>query len=198
MKVFISWSGDRSRAVARLLREFIPTILQAAQVYTSEDDVRAGERWSEDIAQTIKSADVAIACITSDNLDSPWLSFEAGVHISQAKPFIPLLVDISPVDLKGPFIAFQAMTLTRSDMHRLIRSLNDRLQKPLKEEFVDKLFDRLWPEFEEMVITLPPSRQNDTFDKGSGSSTLRRSDREILEELLTLVRQLVVSQNTNR
>src|SRR5438552_16732620 len=44
MKVFISWSGDRSRAIADVLRRWLPSGLQVVRPDFSPDDV-AKVRW---------------------------------------------------------------------------------------------------------------------------------------------------------
>lgn len=195
MKVFISWSGDRSRAVALSLRELVATIIQAADVTISEHDIRAGERWRDSIAESLMTADAGIACITSDNINSPWLSYEAGVLSSNTEIFIPLLVDISPTDLNGPLAFYQALTLTRSDMNKLVSLLNSRLPSPLRQELVERLLERLWPYFEQELANLPLPRGSGTVSADPTLFPPLRSDREMLEEILELVRSLVRSKN---
>lgn len=43
MKVFISWSGDRSRAIAEELRYWLPTIVQSLEPFISTQDVPVGD-----------------------------------------------------------------------------------------------------------------------------------------------------------
>ena len=42
MRVFISWSGDRSRRIGEALRRWLPGVLQAVRPYFSPDDVLRG------------------------------------------------------------------------------------------------------------------------------------------------------------
>ena len=78
MKVFISWSGETSFEVAKILKEWIPCIIQDVEPYFSSEDIDKGARWSTDIAKELEEASFGILCVTRDNLQSQWLNFEAG------------------------------------------------------------------------------------------------------------------------
>jgi hypothetical protein len=54
MKVFISWSGERSRAIADVMRRWLPSVLQSVRPYFSPDDVAKGSRWSSEIAKELE------------------------------------------------------------------------------------------------------------------------------------------------
>ena len=73
MKVFITWSGPTSKAVALALREFIPTVAQSVDAFMSDTDVEKGSRWAVDIATELDEAAVGIICLTPDNLLAPWI-----------------------------------------------------------------------------------------------------------------------------
>jgi hypothetical protein len=78
MKVFIAWSGDRSLRVAQTLREWLPTVVQRVEPFMSERDIRTGARWRAEVANQLQDCQFGILCLTSDNLQSEWLHFEAG------------------------------------------------------------------------------------------------------------------------
>jgi hypothetical protein len=78
MRVFISWSGDRSKRVGDLLRKWIPGVLQAVKPYFSPDDVAKGSRWSGEIAKELEASRVGLLVLTPENVEAPWLMFEAG------------------------------------------------------------------------------------------------------------------------
>jgi hypothetical protein len=50
MKVFISWSGERSKAVAKVLRRRLGNIIQAVDPYMSDQDIDKGVRWFDDVS----------------------------------------------------------------------------------------------------------------------------------------------------
>ena len=88
MKVFISWSGAKSQEVAKVLKQWIPCVIQSVEPYFSSADIDKGARWSTDIAKELQDASFGILCVTKDNLSSSWLNFEAGAlskSIEQSK-----------------------------------------------------------------------------------------------------------------
>ena len=50
MKVFFSWSGKQGQQIAGILRVWLPGVLQAVKPYFSPEDLKAGSRWSPEIA----------------------------------------------------------------------------------------------------------------------------------------------------
>ncbi len=85
MKVFISWSGPRSAAVAEALRYWLPKVIQALEPWMSADDIEKGTRWRSGIATELEQSSVGIICLTRENLDSTWIHFEAGALSKQQK-----------------------------------------------------------------------------------------------------------------
>jgi hypothetical protein len=53
MKVFISWSGERSRLVAQAIHEWLPYVINAAEPWMSSADIEKGARWALDLAQEL-------------------------------------------------------------------------------------------------------------------------------------------------
>lgn len=79
MKVFISWSGNISLKVALVFRDWLPSVIQSIEPYVSSEDIDKGARWSTDIAKELENSTFGILCVTKENLEAPWLSFEAGI-----------------------------------------------------------------------------------------------------------------------
>lgn len=93
LKVFISWSGEESHKVALVLREWLPSVIQSITPYVSSEDIDKGTRWASDIAGELDESSFGILCVTKDNLNAPWLNFEAGalgksVDKSRVCPFL--------------------------------------------------------------------------------------------------------------
>src|SRR5437016_4734535 len=78
MKIFISWSGSRSKLLGNKLRTWLPLVLQNVHPYMSNDDIPTGARWLHSISSELESSDFGILCLTPENLRAPWINFEAG------------------------------------------------------------------------------------------------------------------------
>lgn len=178
MKVFISWSGDRSLAIARALSEFLPLVLQSVQPYMSADSIEKGQRWASEIARAIESADAAILCITPENVGSPGLLFEAGVISARSVPLFLLLLDMSPVDVSGPLGQFQFLTSSRDDMHKLLMFLNERLPNPLPETVLGTVFAAFWPRLEARFADVSGQTKLTTHEDETRAVTKLREDIE--------------------
>ena len=184
MKIFLSWSGRQSKEVAQILREWLPAVIQAARPYFSPDDIGKGARWSSEIANELQDSKVGILCVTRQNLAAPWLLFEAGALAKTLNRtcVIPLVIDIEAVDLSGPLSQFQAARFDRQDMKRVIKVINEQLgSSALDETVLLTVFDKWWPDLESKVKVVA----SDSVNQQLGPS---RTDRAVLEEILSLVR----------
>lgn len=194
MKVFISWSGERSKKVALIFRDWLPTVIQAIEPFVSSEDIEKGARWNTDIAQELKESSFGLICVTKDNLNSQWLNFEAGaLSKSINNTYVaPLLFDVKPSELKGsPISQFQATSFSKDDMKRLIETLNNATGNSLTPARLDKAFELCYADLEKSIKEL---RETSTVeldaDNGDGSNS--HLDPNILEELLE------TSRNTQR
>ena len=76
--VFISWSGQRSAAVANFLREWLPSVIQAARPWVSSHSIEAGSRNQDEIAKALQGCKCGITCLAPENLTATWILYEAG------------------------------------------------------------------------------------------------------------------------
>ncbi|HHM2111315.1 TPA: toll-Interleukin receptor, partial [Klebsiella pneumoniae] len=60
MKVFISWSGQRSKAVAELFNDWLKCVIQASQPWISTRDIDRGAIWFSEINDKLKDVSVGI------------------------------------------------------------------------------------------------------------------------------------------
>lgn len=147
LEIFLSWSGPRSRETARALREWLPRVLHYARPWMSDQDIPIGAQWFREIGARLQEFEVGVLCVTPENHEAPWLLFEAGA-LSKALPetqVVPLLLGLSPNELSGPLAQFQATTLRREDLYRLLVTLNQRLgEERVPTEVLRDAFDKSW------------------------------------------------------
>lgn len=155
MKVFISWSGSTSLAVAQALRKWLPYVIQQAQPYVSSEDIRKGNRWGIDIAQQLEQAHHGIICLTRDNLDAPWVVFEAGAlskSIEMSSVWTLLIGGLSPTEVQGPLAQFQHTSFAKEDFRKMIEAINDRLDSGrIDDQTLAHVFEKFWPDLEQEV-----------------------------------------------
>lgn len=183
MKVFISWSGERSQRLAQALHGWLPLVLHYVQPWLSEADVSAGDRWAQAIAKELETSNFGIICVTPENLGSPWVLFEAGALAKsmQGTKVIPLLFNLEFSDVSGPLAQFQAKKFERSGLAEVIHSVNQSASEPIPEDRARQLFNALWPELEKQLTAIPAEAPTEKH---------MRPAHEILEELVTGVRGL--------
>src|SRR5438045_2181304 len=126
MKVFISWSGELSRQVAKLLHEWLGNVLQNVEPWLSEADIEKGSVWFGEIGDQLAKTGFGILCLTPENLTAPWLLFEAGAlskGLTKAR-VCPLLVKVQPTDLRPPLSQFNAALPVKDEMQKLVTAIN--------------------------------------------------------------------------
>lgn len=191
MKVFISWSGQTSKNIAEIFRQWIPSVIQVVKPYYSPDDITKGTRWGTEIAKELDESKVGIICLTKDNLQSPWIMFEAGAlskNIDKSK-VCPLLFGVEPTDIQGPLVQFQAAKFNKEEMKKVVKMINNELgELALTTEVFENVFEMWWPKLNERIETELAKPL-----KATGKDV--RAERDILEEILTLTRGISITRD---
>ena len=151
MNIFVSWSGDRSRELARELVTWLRSVNHFFRPWMSEG-LGKGVGWFEAIGNKLADSRCGIVCVTPENTESGWLLFEAGALSALERRFkvYPLLYGMSPDDLDGPLAQFHATIFSKEDIYGLVRSLNDELgEDRLEEGLLSATFAKFWPDLEQ-------------------------------------------------
>lgn len=183
MKLFISWSGERSKLIATALKEWLPLVLHFVDPWLSEADIEAGQRWADAVAKELEVSKFGVLCVTRENLNSPWVLFEAGALAKslEGARVTPLLFGLDFTDITGPLAQFQAKKLEKKGVLELVHSLNQSAPQPVPEDRYRQLFEALWPELEKKVGQVP---------QAPAVARQARSQTEVLEELVEAVRAM--------
>src|SRR4051794_9725904 len=104
MRVFISWSGEKSHTVAVALRDWLPSVMHGLEPFVSSKDIDGGAYWRAEVSANIAAADFGVLCVTRDNRLAPWLNFEGGALANSVhdRRVVPFAVDLAPVDIGDP------------------------------------------------------------------------------------------------
>ena len=185
MEVFISWSGDRSGKVAQVLSDWLPNVIQSVRPFMSASDIEKGSRWSGDVKDHLDEAQFGLICLTLENLEAPWLLFEAGAlskSIKEDLRVVPYLYRVSLAQLQWPLAQFQAAVATKDDTLRVITSINEASgENGLEQAILKSAFETWWPTLEAALAEIPEATE---------MAPPPRTDRNILEEVLYLSRQM--------
>ncbi len=182
MKVFLSWSGERSRLIAEALRYWLPKVIQAIQPWMSANDIEKGTQWRAGLTNELEQAGIGIICLTPENIESSWIHFEAGALSKQQRStrVCTFLFELKPVDVREPLAQFQNTRAQKDDVRKLIQTINNTLgESKLSDSEIDEAFDVWWPKLEQRLTGIPQPSQ---------ITKQQRNEREILEEILELVR----------
>jgi len=185
MQIFLSWSGERSKAAAQMFSSWLPQVIQAVDPWVSFD-TNKGALWISELASVLEQSKVGIVFLTSDNMDAPWLLFEAGA-ISKTKDakLCTFLLDIeNPSDVKPPLGHFQYTIRTKEDIRKLLGTINKSVEqvgeRAIAESTLDTVFERSWPVLNDALIKIAA--------EPSSAAPQPRPQHEILEELLEWAR----------
>ncbi|MCK5614772.1 TIR domain-containing protein [Candidatus Pacearchaeota archaeon] len=181
MEIFLSWSGSRSKAFAEALHEWLPKVIQCVKPWISASDIEKGDKWLSELSERLKRNNFGIICLTTENIDEPWILFEAGALSSSIgkSRVCPILFDFEPSFLKGPLTQFQATKFSKSDLLELLKTINNNIEKEkLSETQLNETFQVWWPSLEKKINGVPKS----------SSKKPKRSERDMLEEVVMFTR----------
>jgi hypothetical protein len=186
MLVFVSWSGHRSKTVAEALESWLSQVIQAVEPWISVD-IKKGARWGPEISERLEKSRVGIVCLTRENLESRWILFESGA-LSKTKDaqVCTFLVGIAPADVKPPLSHFQHTTTSREDVFRLLQTVNTAVANAggrcLSDKILTTVFETNWPTLQ--------ARLKVALEMEAEIAAPVRTERELLDEILTTVRNI--------
>lgn len=186
VNVFLSWSGERSKAVAELLDTWLQCVIQAVDPWMSSKDIDRGSLWFSEINDQLQNTTIGIICLTQENKNKPWILFEAGALAKGLtnNRVCTFLVDLEPTDVGTPLSQFNHTFPSQDGLWELVRTLNNSLKdKGLKEKTLELVFETYWPKFEsqfEQILKSTPQT----------SKVEKRSEDDILLEILSSTRAM--------
>jgi hypothetical protein len=185
MNIFISWSGERSKAIAEALHQWLGSVIQPLRLWMSDRDIDKGTRSLPSISNQLEQTDFGIICLTPENLTESWLLFEAGaLSKSQDESRVWMfLYDLNYADVQGPLAQFQHTKATKEDIEKLLRAINTAKEEPLiTGQQLEIAFSRGWADFENKLKAVPAV---------GSTKPPERSLKDMVQEMLELLRSEV-------
>jgi hypothetical protein len=136
------------------LKNWLPKVLPDVKPWVSSYNINAGELWTTAVGKQLASSNMGILCLTEENLQSPWLLFEAGAlskGVNEAC-VIPYCLGVS---VEGPLAQFQAADTSEEGTRKLIESINVR-GKNIPQRQLSKKFEKCWPDLKKMLSSFEP------------------------------------------
>jgi len=187
MKVFISWSGEKSKEYAKALKEWIEQCIQSVEVFFSPDDIEKGTNWNATLIKELSETNFGIICLTSENVVAPWLHFEAGAISKMLSSKVAVLAtDISISEIVGPLSTYQATKLEKEDLYKLLQSINSEIEHPLEIKKLEKCFEVFYNDFENKISVINSQK----------NIVKKEKKKDINEEILQLVREISITINS--
>jgi len=184
MKLFISWSGTRSKFIAEALRWWIPSVIQAVKPFISSRDIQKGVRGNNVIMGQLEACNVGIVCLTPENQTAPWIQFESGALSKMHDAFIfTYLLELEHTDVQPPLAQFQHTKHDPVEMKALLDTINAQLpaEARLSDGQLTETFETWWPKLEAKFKDMPEKDQTEKAPE-------RRDDKSMIREILELVR----------
>jgi len=155
----------------------------------SEHSIDKGTRNIPAISKNLEETQFGIICLTPENLNAAWLLFEAGaLSKSQDDARVwTFLYELENTDVQGPLSQFQHTKAKKEDVRKLLQAINRASDSPsVTDQQLQVSFDRGWPELEEKLGNIPVTTE---------ASAPKRTERDLIEESLTLLRKLAAGED---
>ena len=107
LNVFISWSKDHAKTIAKALSDLLQAIfLGEIKVFLSSspyEGIKSGENPDTIIYENLMKSNLGFLILTKNNFGEPWLIYEAGaLLISTNRNVIPIIIDRDDNEIEDP------------------------------------------------------------------------------------------------
>ena len=142
------------------------------------------KRWAPEPDWGALSVDTAahfgLSCLTQENLEAPWLLFEAGAlskSIENSR-VVPYLYGVSQAQLQGPLAQRQAALATKDSTLDVIKSINvasgDNGVEPTR---LENAFETWRPQLESTLTNIPETTEKAPSSSGGAPAPCRPATR---------------------
>ncbi|TXI94108.1 MAG: TIR domain-containing protein [Neisseriales bacterium] len=193
MKVFISWSGEKSHKVASLLNIWLKCVIQVINPWLSSKDIDKGSLWFNEITEQLSDTGIGIICLTKENKSKPWILFESGALAKgiTSNRVCTLLIDLEPGEVENPLAQFNHTKIDKEGMLGLVKTINKAVKdSSLTEGILETIFETYWSQFDKKIqeILATPQSEIEEIDE-------ERTENDLLLEIISSIRNIEKRMN---
>ncbi|MDR1099967.1 MAG: hypothetical protein LBL28_05735 [Treponema sp.] len=144
---FLSWSGTLSHEIALSIKdEILDTLFGDYIEMFISSEIGVGSPFASEIFTRLTESDFGIVCITAENIEKPWVSFECGGLIKnmEKKNLYVMLVDVS-FEMLGrlnpPVSEFQAVSIDKDGIINLIKKISGSILRTESAIYENKIHE---------------------------------------------------------
>jgi uncharacterized FlaG/YvyC family protein len=178
--------------VAEALSDWLQRVIQAVKPFYSPD-IDKGAKWSNEIDDALEGTRFGIICLTPDNLKSEWIHYEAGA-LSKTKDasIWTFLLNLKPSDVKQPLGRFQHTLAEKTDVLKMLKSINAKLVEvggdSLKDNLLEEIFEESWAKLEVRLNKAKEAIKTQSNDEDTAPAENLRKESDKLDEILEILR----------
>ena len=140
--VFIGWSKDRSKEMARALADALGQKAYDVETFYSEENIEDGNPWFREVTENLEKARDVVICVTPENWQSHWTHFEAGYVGRKTGKIYAYCLPGAVKLLDGPISQYQLTIADRKGSESLFAALSGNSDT---DDFDDIWENRLEP-----------------------------------------------------
>ncbi len=154
MNVFISFSGENGKQIAKILHEYLPRFIQAVRPFYSEESIEKGAVWSNKLFESLSECQHGLIVLTKDCIESRWIYFESGAIFSKfgTRKVVPILFGLEKFEIGLPLNSFQMAEFNREEFAKILSMLNEDLKsEKLDDEILESTISAFWDRMIEKI-----------------------------------------------
>lgn len=122
--VFLS-HGQHDIGVGRIVRDSFRS--KGLDVFSASKEFRLGDPIAQKMREALAKSAAVVILLTRSTLKSPYVAFEVGAAMSQAKPVFVVYDGIAPTELPGFLDRYPVVPLANlADVVKQVRDLRER------------------------------------------------------------------------
>jgi hypothetical protein len=140
------------------LKLWLKEVADVGDYITSTANLRGGRVWQRELFKLLDKAKFAIACITPDNAEAPWIHFESGAVVKKFDTddpqIFPICFGIGIRDISEPLQMYQGGEFSQKTIRELVEALWHAAGDQSSSTKSLRKCDEKWPELETSIRTI--------------------------------------------